>query len=130
MDTFKLHPELLLYAYSQGYFPMPDAISGEIQWYRPDPRTILPLHGFHISHSLKARLKRNDFVVSFDRSFCEVMRCCAQRQDTWINSEFLRAYAELFELGWAHSVEVWMDDELVGGLYGVALKGAFFGESM
>ncbi len=126
----KLTPAILIEAYSRGYFPMPEAGTDEILWYRPDPRGIIPLDSFHVSKSLERRLRKKDFVVSFNRSFTQVMQQCAQHPETWINEEFLDVYTQLHKLGYAHSVEVWQDDSLVGGTYGVALGGAFFAESM
>ncbi len=126
----RLNPSLLLSAYSQGYFPMPDSHSDDILWYRPDPRAILPLDAFHVSHSFRRRLNKQSFQISFDQDFQKIMECCALHPDTWINNEFIDAYCRLFELGYAHSVEVWCDDKLAGGTYGVGLAGAFFAESM
>jgi len=120
----------LLSAYAQGYFPMPDLDTDQIHWFRPDPRAILPLNGFHCSHSLQKVIRKHIFSVSFDQCFAEVISQCANRKETWINAEFKRAYQELHQYGYAHSVEVWENKELVGGLYGVQLGGAFFAESM
>jgi len=125
--------EILCTAYAQGYFPMPHHETGEIEWYRPDPRAIFPLEGFHVSRSLQKTLDRGTFEISFDRDFTAVMRECATRhpdEGNWITEEFIRAYSELHRHRLAHSVEVWSGDELVGGTYGVALGGAFFAESM
>jgi leucyl/phenylalanyl-tRNA--protein transferase len=116
-------------AYAQGYFPMPHPDSGEILWFRPDPRAILPLEGFHLSRSLKRSMRKSGFRVTFDTAFREVMESCADRPDTWITEEFFAAYGALFLQGFAHSVEIWMGDRLVGGVYGVTLGGAFFAES-
>lgn len=120
----------LLWAYSQGFFPMPDPQNEIIEWYRPDPRAILPLDQFHVSRSLKKLLKNQVFAISLDKAFAEVVAHCADRPETWINAEFQRAYTELHFLGHAHSLEVWLKEELVGGVYGVQLGGAFFAESM
>jgi leucyl/phenylalanyl-tRNA--protein transferase len=125
-----LHPSLLFSAYIQGYFPLPDPDSGEIVWLRPDPRAVIPLNQFHCSRSLKRRLNRNEFTVSYDRDFRGVMEGCADRKESWITQDFFSGYGKLFEEGFAHSVEIWQQDRLVGGLYGVAINGAFFGESM
>lgn len=121
---------LLLEAYSQGYFPMPDPDTDEICWYRPDPRAVLPIHGFHVSRSFSRFLKKTDFTVTLNQNFKAVIEGCSARQNTWINTEFKNAYSELHHWGHAHSVEVWKDSQLVGGLYGVQLGGAFFAESM
>jgi leucyl/phenylalanyl-tRNA--protein transferase len=124
-----LPPELLLAAYSRGYFPMGEPATEEIAWYRPDPRAILPLECFHCSRSLKRTLKRQKFHLTFDKEFLSVMGGCANRKETWITETFLGAYEKLHRMGKAHSVETWQGDQLVGGIYGVALGGAFFAES-
>ena len=103
---------------------------GEIGWFSPDPRTILPLEQFHVPHGLQRVLKQKKFEIRIDHSFKPVMLACAARKETWINDEILETYCELHRLGWAHSVEAWLDGALAGGLYGVAIRGAFFGESM
>ncbi len=108
---------------------MPHSETEVIEWYRPDPRAILPLNGFHVSKSLKKTLHKNEFTVTRDTAFKEVMLGCAERESTWINDEFLSAYTYLFELGATHSVEVWKENKLVGGVYGLALGRAFFAES-
>lgn len=125
-----IEPEFLLGAYGAGYFPMAESRSGEIGWYSPDPRAIIPLDGLKISRSLRQVLKKKIFEVKMNSSFEVVMRRCAERDDTWISEEIIRSYLELHRLGFAHSVETWKDKMLVGGLYGVTLGAAFFGESM
>lgn len=130
MTDTRLHPALLRRAYAMGYFPMPHGDPEEIAWFHPDPRAILPLDGFHVSRSLARTLRRGRFSVTRDRAFRDVMRGCADRAETWINDEFLEAYGALHDEGDAHSVEVWLDGTLVGGVYGVSLGGAFFAESM
>ena len=127
---------LLLNAYSQGIFPMSDD-DGSIYWYDPDPRAIIPLDSFHVPRSLARRIRKRGFEVRFDTVFTEVMAACAEpvphradRDKTWISAEFIEVYSQLHHLGFAHSVETWIDDELVGGLYGVSLRGLFAGESM
>ena len=133
-------PDLLLSAYAQGIFPMggmpgvshgkPEE-PGELAWFSPDPRGILPLdERFHLPHGLARALKKRRFEVRFNTAFEAVMQGCAEREDTWIDAEILASYTELHRLGFAHSVEAWREDRLTGGLYGVALGGAFFGESM
>lgn len=129
-DDFRLSPQILRLAYSQGYFPMPIDASGTIGWFRPNPRAVLPLAGFHTSRSLARRIKRGGYEYSFDQAFYEVMVGCADRADTWINAEFLRVYGDLHREGDCHSVEIWQDDLLVGGAYGLAIGSAFFAESM
>jgi leucyl/phenylalanyl-tRNA--protein transferase len=129
----QLSPHILLNAYSQGIFPMADE-DGALYWYDPDPRAILPLDSFHTPRSLARRIRKGGFEVRFDTAFREVIMACAEpapeREQTWISSEFIKAYAELHELGFAHSVETWIDNKLAGGLYGVTLGGLFAGESM
>jgi leucyl/phenylalanyl-tRNA---protein transferase len=117
-------------AYRTGIFPMADSDRGIITWHRPKRRAILPLETFHISHSLRALLRRRSFEVTFDRAFAEVVDACADHPSTWISGEIKTVYGELHTQGKAHSVEVWVDGELAGGLYGVHLGGAFFAESM
>lgn len=109
---------------------MAESRHGEIRWVSPDPRAIIPLDGFRISRSLRQTLAKARFQVRLNTAFEDVMRRCAEREDTWISGEIIRAYLRLHRLGYAHSVESWAGDELAGGLYGVALGGAFFGESM
>ncbi len=103
---------------------------GAIEWFSPDPRGILPLDRFHVPHGLARVLRKRPFEIRINAGFTEVMRRCARRDETWINEEIIASYTRLHQLGHAHSVEAWKDDRLVGGLYGVALGGAFFGESM
>jgi len=133
-DATRLTPDLLLRAYAMGYFPMGDPETGAIGWYNPDPRGHLPLEGFRVSASLRKTVRRGVFEVRVDGAFEEVMRACAQprptQPNTWINDAIVGAYAELHRVGFAHSVEAWRDGQLVGGLYGVSIRGAFFGESM
>jgi leucyl/phenylalanyl-tRNA--protein transferase len=124
-----LDPILVINAYAQGIFPMADDY-GRILWYAPDPRAILEHHNLHISRSLRATLRKGIYEVRTDTAFEAVMHCCADREDTWINEVFIRTYTQLHYAGFAHSVEAWRDGELVGGLYGMVLGGAFMGESM
>ncbi len=124
-----LDPALVIRAYAQGIFPMANKY-GRIQWYAPDPRAILEHERLSISRSLHATLRKERYRVSMDTAFEQVMRACAARDETWINEEFIKTYTILYQAGYAHSVEAWRDSELVGGLYGVALGGAFMGESM
>lgn len=121
--------ELILQGYRFGIFPM-GMRDGSIQWFSPDPRAILPLDRFHVPHGLRRVVGKNIFEITFDTRFGEVIRACAKRRDTWINREVIESYERLHELGHAHSVEAWQSGKLVGGLYGVAIGGAFFGESM
>ena len=125
-----LSPDTLISAYCQGIFPMADE-QGRLNWYEADPRGILPPDRFHIPHDLKRILRQGRFRVTLDTAFEQVIRGCAERPDsTWISQEIIEAYSQLHYLGYAHSVESWAGEELAGGLYGVAIGGAFFGESM
>jgi len=126
----ELTPELLLRAYAAGFFPMAEDRNGPTAWYSPDPRAIIPLDRFKISRSLRQRAHKGQWEIRINTSFAEVMRCCAAREETWISDEIIQAYCRLFDMGHAHSVESWQHGRLVGGLYGVTLGGAFFGESM
>ena len=126
-----IDPALLVRAYRDGQFPMA-LDGGEIGWFSPDPRGVLPLETFHVPSRLARIIRRQVFDVRVDHSFDAVIRACAaDREDgTWINDEIIESYTALHRLGLAHSVEAWQDDRLAGGLYGVSLGGAFFGESM
>ncbi len=130
-----LDPDLLLRAYSVGVFPMADGRAApEIFWVEPKKRGILPLDGFRLSRSLAKTIRSDRFTVTADHAFRQVVASCAEstsdRPDTWINAQIEAAYADLHRRGHAHSIECWLDGDLVGGLYGVRLSGAFFGESM
>lgn len=119
------------FAYRRGIFPMFNHETEEIDWYRPDPRTIIPLEAFHVSRSLAKTMRQGVFEVRFDTDFEGVMRGCADREEgTWISEEFIEVYSALHRLGKAHSVEVMLGERLVGGTYGVALGSAFMAESM
>ncbi|MES2469155.1 MAG: leucyl/phenylalanyl-tRNA--protein transferase [Verrucomicrobiota bacterium] len=128
-DTAIIAPDLLLEAYAGGMFPMAME-NGEMGWFSPDPRGIIPIKEFHIPHGLKKVLRNNPFDVRIDTAFGAIMKGCADRESTWISDMIHRSYVKLHELGFAHSVEIWQDNSLVGGLYGLAMGGAFFGESM
>ena len=126
-----LHANELIYAYSQGYFPMADPDEdNQIYWYKPELRGIIPLDKFHIPKNLRNLWKRQPFELKINTAFVEVMEACSHRESTWISDEIIKVYAELHEKGYAHSFECWQDGRLVGGLYGVAIGRAFFGESM
>jgi leucyl/phenylalanyl-tRNA---protein transferase len=124
-----LTPEQLLELYTLGLFPMADE-NGEIELFSPDPRAMIDPAHFHPGHSLEKTLRAGHFEIRIDAGFETVMRQCAARVETWISEDIIASYVALHEQGHAHSVETWMDGELAGGLYGVALGGAFFGESM
>jgi leucyl/phenylalanyl-tRNA--protein transferase len=124
-----IDPELLVQGYRLGVFPM--AMEDDsIEWFSPDPRAILPLEDFHLPHALRRLLRKKVFEITINSAFSEVIEACAKRKDTWINQEIVQSYTRLHELGHAHSVEAWKGGKLAGGLYGVAVGGAFFGESM
>jgi len=127
-----LTTEMLLAAYSQGLFPMAVNRRGDIRWFSPDPRAIIPLdERFHVPHGLRRALRKKRFTITFDKDFATVIGACSKvHGESWISRQILRSYCELHERGFAHSVETRLEGELVGGLYGVHLGGAFFGESM
>lgn len=126
-----LTPDLLLQAYQQGLFPMAETRdTQDVFWVQPRFRGILPLDGFHISRSLRKTLRRGHLMASADRAFAQVVQGCAARPETWINPPIYDVYQALHAQGDAHSIEVWQDDALVGGVYGVTVGTAFFGESM
>ena len=127
-----MESDALLSAYASGWFPMALA-PGEIRWYSPDPRGIMPLDRFHVPRRLARSLRRQAFEIRVDTDFRGVITACAARPDedgNWIDDEIIESYCALHARGYAHSVEAWYDGALAGGLYGVSLKGAFFGESM
>jgi len=137
----KITADLLLNAYCQGLFPMADGREGDIGWYSPDPRAIQPFIGgdplgcFKVRRSLAKRVRNAGYAVTSDRCFAEVIHACATAprgdgQGTWISPKIEKLYCELHRHGFAHSVEAWQGDQLIGGLYGVAIGAAFFGESM
>jgi len=121
-------PETMLDFYRRGVFPM--AVDGELRLFSPDPRGVIPLDGFRIPHGSRKVLRDPAWEVSVNEAFEEIVLGCAERDETWIDETIFLTYAELHHLGHAHSVEVWRDGELAGGLYGVAIGAAFFGESM
>ncbi|MEM6408825.1 MAG: leucyl/phenylalanyl-tRNA--protein transferase [Pseudomonadota bacterium] len=126
-----LTPNLILNAYAQGIFPMSEARDDDgLFWVDPQSRGIFPLDGFHVSRSLRKTILREPYQIRIDTAFEAVIEGCADRDETWINAEIFEIYLDLFDAGHAHSVEVWDGSELVGGVYGVTLQGAFFGESM
>jgi leucyl/phenylalanyl-tRNA---protein transferase len=130
----QLTPQMLLNAYCQGYFPMADPDDGNIYWYDPDPRTIIPLESFHVSRRLQRTIRQGKFEIRIDTQFQRVMELCAEprksQDKTWINPELIHLYTVLHYYGHAHSVETWQDERLVGGVYGVNVGGLFAGESM
>lgn len=126
-----LDPAALLYGYATGVFPMAESKDDpNVFWVRPKMRGILPLESLHVSHSMRRFLKKNPFEIRFDCNFEATVKACADREETWINKTIFDAYVTLFQNKCAHSVECYENGKLVGGLYGVSLKSAFFGESM
>jgi leucyl/phenylalanyl-tRNA---protein transferase len=126
-----IDPDLLLRAYAIGVFPMSDSRDAkDVFWVEPRRRAILPLDRFRLSRSLRKTIRSGEYRVTCDTAFAEVVRRCAEREETWINADIEESYSGLHERGHAHSIECWQGDELVGGLYGVNLGAAFFGESM
>lgn len=123
-------PEQLVSLYRLGIFPMADSESGAIALFSPDPRTIIPLDGFHVSKTLAHAIRSERFKVTFDKDFAGVMAACGARKPTWLSPELAALYQALFERGDAHSVEAWKDGKLAGGSYGVCLGTAFMAESM
>jgi leucyl/phenylalanyl-tRNA--protein transferase len=131
----ELTADLLLKAYAYGVFPMAKSREDEtVYWVQPKLRGVLPLDAFHVPRSLRKTLRRGIFTVTIDKAFGEILKGCAEaapdRPDTWINDRIIHLFTELHDAGAAHSVEVWQEDKLAGGLYGLAMGGAFFGESM
>lgn len=130
-DTPELTAETLLMAYASGVFPMAEGRDDpEIFWVDPKLRGVVPLDGFHLSRSLARTIRRRRFLVTADEAFDAVVDGCADRDETWISRPIARLYGQLHRLGFAHSIEVWEDGKLAGGLYGVSMGAAFFGESM
>jgi leucyl/phenylalanyl-tRNA---protein transferase len=130
-DDPEITPHLLLRAYASGVFPMAESADArDVFWVDPRRRGILPLDGLHVPRSLRRGFLRGGFAIRVNADFTAVLDACADRPETWINCDIRRLYRALHRMGHAHSVEVWIDDRLAGGLYGVALGAAFFGESM
>lgn len=129
--SVRLTADLLLRAYASGIFPMAEARdSPEVHWIDPRRRGIIPLDRFHVSRSLRRRLLRGGFAIRMNHDFPAVLEACADRDETWINAKIAALYLDLHRMGRAHSVEVWIDGTLAGGIFGVTLAAAFFGESM
>jgi len=129
-------PSQVLTAYRHGLFPMARGRFGSIEWFLAEPRTVIPLdHRFHVPRTIKRLIRKTDYRIEINKSFEEVLRACARHnevgsEEIWLSEEMIQLYLKLHEMGHAHSIEVWTAEGLTGGLYGVALKGAFFGESM
>lgn len=134
-NLFTITPEQVLMAYQHGMFPMARGRFGEIHWYISDPRAVIPLPTFKVRRSLRKAAQKSPYQIRYDTAFSTVIRACARHQEVggeevWLSEEMIDLYCELHRRGAAHSVEVWEGDKLVGGLYGIALHAAFFGESM
>ena len=125
-----LKPDNMLRLYASGAFPMADSETGTINWFMPEVRAIIPLNKYNIPRSTRKAIEKSEFEIRFDTSFIEVVKGCADRESTWISDELILAYKRLKKRGHVHTVETWLNDELVGGLYGISFRGAFFGESM
>jgi leucyl/phenylalanyl-tRNA--protein transferase len=125
-----LQPDNMLRMYAAGAFPMAEDRDGPIQWYLPEIRTIIPINNYNIPRSLKKFLQSSDFEYKTDTDFLCVVNNCADRETTWISEELIEAYMRLFKRKHIHTIEVWQNGKMVGGLYGITFRGAFFGESM
>ncbi|NWF51252.1 MAG: leucyl/phenylalanyl-tRNA--protein transferase [Ignavibacteriaceae bacterium] len=125
-----LKPDYMLRLYASGAFPMADSETGVINWYLPEVRTIIPLENYNIPRSAKKIIEKSGFEIRFDTNFKAVVEGCADRESTWISKELINAYLKLHKRGNIHTVETYLDGKLVGGLYGVTFRGAFWGESM
>jgi leucyl/phenylalanyl-tRNA--protein transferase len=125
-----LKPENMLRLYASGAFPMADEKAGTINWYMPEIRTIVPFDDFNFPRSARKAVDKMNFEIKFDTDFTKVVMGCSDREDTWISKELINAYKRLRKRGHVHTVETWLEDKMVGGLYGVTFRGAFFGESM
>lgn len=128
-DEF-LKPDNMLRLYATGAFPMANQDSGAIEWYMPETRCIIPINNFNIPRSTKKEIDKWNFDIRYDTQIESVIRGCADRENTWISENLIEAYKKLIKRGHVHSVETWKDNILVGGLYGISFRGAFFGESM
>jgi len=125
-----LQPGNMIRLYASGAFPMADEKTDKINWYMPEVRTIIPVDNFNYPRSLRKFIEKSDFETKFDTDFLSVVKACADRESTWISDKLVKAYLKLKKLGYVHTVETWEKGKLIGGLYGVTFRGAFFGESM
>ena len=124
------NPEAMIKMYAAGAFPMADKDTNEIQWYMPEVRTVIPLDNYNYPRSLKKFIADSEFSFKYDSDFYTVVKFCTKREETWISNELIDAYLRMEKLGYVHTVETYSKGKLVGGLYGISFKGAFFGESM
>lgn len=129
MENFELTPWLIRYAYEEGAFPM-TMDDGSVQWFQPRRRALFPIEGIHVSRTLRKVLDRCEFEVRFDTAFEQVMRGCLRPDGNWISEDFIRVYSLIHTEGWGHCAECWQGEELVGGVYGIAIGGCFCAESM
>lgn len=125
-----LKPDNMIRLYASGAFPMAESKTGHINWYMPEVRCIIPLDKFNVPRSAKKSLSKKNFEIRFDSDYIAVIKGCSNREETWISDKLINAYKKLYKRGLLHTVETWLDGKLVGGLYGVSFRGAFFGESM
>lgn len=125
-----LKPANMLRLYASGAFPMADEVTGNINWFMPEVRTIIPLENYNIPRSARKAIEKINFEIRLNTNFRAVVEGCADRETTWISGELIDAYRRLKKRGHVHTVETWLNNKLVGGLYGVTFRGAFFGESM
>ena len=125
----QLEPGFMISMYARGSFPMAEE-DGEINWYMPETRAVIPVNEFHVPRSLKKFMETSPFEHRYDSDIISVIENCSKRDETWISHDLIEAYEKLINLGYVHSVSIYENDELVGGLYGIAFRGAFFGESM
>lgn len=125
-----LKPDNMLRLYASGAFPMADSATGNINWFMPEVRTIIPLENYNVPRSARKAIEKIDFEIRFDTDLISVIEGCADREKTWISGELIDAYRKLKKRGHVHTVETWLNNKLVGGLFGITFRGAFFGESM
>ncbi|MDR3692397.1 MAG: leucyl/phenylalanyl-tRNA--protein transferase [Fimbriimonas sp.] len=125
----ELTPWMIRYGYERGAFPM-TMENGLVEWFQPRKRCLFPIEGIHVSRSLAKKIERDPFDIRFDTAFEQVMRSCFRPEDNWLSEDFVRAYGEIHRQGWGHCAECWLDGELVGGVYGIALGSCFCAESM
>jgi len=125
-----LRPGNMIRLYASGAFPMADETSDKINWYMPEVRTVIPLDNFNFPRSLRKYIEKRGFEIKYDTDFTQVVKGCADRESTWISEKLIQAYLRLKKMGYIHTVETWEKGKLIGGLYGVTFRGAFFGESM
>lgn len=126
----KLTPSLMEFAYRRGYFPMPDPDTSDLIWFDPNPRAVFYFDLFHVSRSLRRFTKSSKYKVTMNMAFFDVVEACARPNETWINEQFKSVYQELFQSGKAHSIEIWFEGQLIGGIFGLHFGKVFHGESM